>query len=155
MLIDTPFVRLTHLADKFACLRQSVPLVVVPDMSNFQSFFQRFHKEQRIHTVIFGRLAVLAAVGTRVPGLGVVLEPISRNRQQHCFKILWSFNLCPSGAVHRWSMVATLGVRLMASPELIIQCPQIRVHFPLYFSNKDQIARRREWFSGVSSRAFL
>ena len=42
--------------------------------------------------------------------LRVVLEPISRNRQQYCFKILGSFNLCPRGAVHRWSMVATLGV---------------------------------------------
>ena len=86
--------------------------------------------------------------------LRVVLEPISRNRQQHCFKILWSFNFCPSGAVHRWSMVATLGVRRMASPELVIQSPQIRFHFRV-FSKKDQIARRREWFSGVSSRAFL
>ena len=36
---------------------------------------------------------------------------ISRNRQQHCFKILGSFNLCPSGAVHRWSMVARLNVK--------------------------------------------
>ena len=68
--------------------------------------------------------------------LRVVLEPISRNRQQHCFKILWSFNFCPSGAVHRWSMVATLGVRRMASPELVIQSPQIRFHFRLYFSKK-------------------
>ena len=98
-----------------------------------------------------------ATVGRRFTyqALRVVLEPISRNRQQHCFKILWSFNFCPSGAVHRWSMVATLGVRRMASPELVIQSPQIRFHFRLYFSKKDQIARRREWFSGVSSRAFL
>ena len=35
------------------------------------------------------------------------------------------------------------------------QSPQIRFHFRLYFSKKDQIARRREWFSGVSARAFL
>ena len=91
-----------------------------------------------------------ATVGRRFTyqALRVVLEPISRNRQQHCSKILWSFNFCPSGAVHRWSMVATLGVRRMASPELVIQSPQIRFHFRLYFSKKDQIARRREWFSG-------
>ena len=87
--------------------------------------------------------------------LRAVLEPISRNRQQHCFKILWSFIFCPSGAIHRWSMVATLGVRRMASPELVIQSPQIRFHFRLYFSKKDQIARRREWFSGVSFTLFL
>ena len=93
---------------------------------------------------------VALTVGRRFTyqALRVVLEPISRNRQQHWFKILWSFNICPSGAVHRWSMVATLGVRRMASPELVIQSPQIRFHFRLYFSKKDQIARRREWFSG-------
>ena len=50
-------------------------------------------------------------------------------------KILWSFNFCPSGAVHRWSMVATLGVR-----RLVLRAshssPQIRFHFRLYFSKK-------------------
>ena len=35
-----------------------------------------------------------------------VYEPISQNHHQYCFKILWSFNLCPSGAIHRWPMVA-------------------------------------------------
>ena len=66
----------------------------------------------------------------------VVLEPISWNRQQHCFKILWSFNFCPSGVVHRWSMVATLGVRRMALQKLVIQSLQIRFHFRFYFSKK-------------------
>ena len=84
----------------------------------------------------------------------MVLEPISWNRQQHCLQILWLFNFCPSGAVRRWSIVATLGVRRMPWPELVIQSPQIRFHFRLYFSKKDQIARRK-WFSGVSFRAFL
>ena len=81
---------------------------------------------------------VRCTVGRRFTyqALRVVLEPVSRNRQQHCFKILWSFNFCPSGAVHRWSMVATLGVRRMASPELVIQSPQIRFHFCLYFPKK-------------------
>ena len=57
--------------------------------------------------------------------LKVVLEPISRNWQQHCFKILWSFNLCPS-AIHRWSMVATLAVRLI---DLIIFLHPTRRNF--------------------------
>ena len=74
--------------------------------------------------------------------LRVVLEPISRNWQQHCFKILESFNLRPSGAVHRWSMVAILGVRL----HLVPANPG---PFSFVFSKKDQIARRRKWFWGV------
>ena len=41
----------------------------------------------------------------------------------------------------------------MALPELVIQSSS-GFHFRLYFPKKDQIARRREWFSGVSSRAF-
>ena len=41
----------------------------------------------------------LHTVGRRFTyqALRVVLEPISRNRRQHCLKILWPFNLCPSG----------------------------------------------------------
>ena len=62
----------------------------------------------------------------------------------------------PNGArAKKRSMVATLSVRCMALPELVIQSPQIGSIFVCIFPKKNKIARRREWFSGVFFRAFL
>ena len=51
-----------------------------------------------------------------------------RNRQQHCFKILWSFDFCPSGAVHLFFSCVCLMASMARSVNCLGRKKAVQVH---------------------------
>ena len=86
-----------------------------------------------------------------VPDLEGGFGTYSRNRHQHCFKILWSliFAQAARSIGGQWLLPwASAAWPCLARASHSV--PANRFHFRLYFFKKDQIARRREWFLGCS-----